>query len=185
MAGLPRVWGVTASERNATYPCDDVMRSTAPALFRGVTVHAPPSHVFRWLCQLKIAPYSYDLIDNLGRRSPRELVHGLDELEVGQPVMDIFRVASFERDRHLTLVLTSRRAVRAYGRLALTYWVAPTSSGRSRLVVKLVAEAPRGPATRLRLFVLSWGDLLMMRRQLLTLKELAERDAARATGSIR
>jgi hypothetical protein len=40
--------------------------------------------------------------DNLGRRSPRELTPGLDQLQVGQRIMTIFHLASFEPDRHLS-----------------------------------------------------------------------------------
>ena len=86
-----------------------------------MTVNAPPSVVFRWLCQLKLAPYSYDLIDNRGRRSPQHLVPGVDQLVVGERVL-IFELASFARDEHLTLVV---RRHPVFGDVAISYVVAP------------------------------------------------------------
>ncbi len=57
-------WGSTQEERRASYPCDDVLPEHEQALFRAVSVDAPPPVVFRWLCQLKLVPYSCDLLDN-------------------------------------------------------------------------------------------------------------------------
>jgi hypothetical protein len=130
--------------------------------------------MFRWLCQLRLAPYSYDVLDNLGRRSPRTLDAGTDELVVGQRMVAIFRLASFERDRHLTLVA---RGHRVFGDVAVTYRVEPAGAEECRLVVKLAVRYPRHPLGRLGRWWLPAGDLVMMRRQLLNLRALAERDA--------
>ena len=61
-------WGTTADERQRRYPGDDLHLAEARVLFRAITIDAPVAVVFRWLCQLKVAPYSYDLLDNRGRR---------------------------------------------------------------------------------------------------------------------
>jgi hypothetical protein len=66
-------WGSTAAERAASYPCEEFVPGATLSVFRAIDVAAPVPVVFRWLCQLRIAPYSYDLLDNLGRRSPTEL----------------------------------------------------------------------------------------------------------------
>ncbi len=175
-------WGATAEERTQPFPCDRYLSDADDACYRAVTIDAPAPVVFRWLCQLKLAPYSYDWIDNWGRRSPQELVPGVENLEVGQPVMLIFRLAEFEPDRHLTVVIERMR--RFFGDVALTYLVVPESADRCRLVVKMLVNHP-GP--RLLRPLVRWigplGDLVMMRRQLLNLKRLAEREAARRSTS--
>lgn len=176
MAGhLPTSWGATAADLARPYAADSVFEGPAVAMTRAVAVDAPVDLAWRWLCQIAVAPYSYDWIDNRGRRSPRELTPGADRLEVGQLMM-IFELLSFEPRHHWTGV-TTRSASRLFGRVAVTYAVEPEGRG-SRLVCRLVTPVG-GVFSRARTHVLAWGDLVMMRKELLTLKALAERDALR------
>jgi hypothetical protein len=159
-------WGATADERAVGRPCDELIAEPRFVCNRAISIEAPTSVVFRRLCQLRVAPYSYDLLDNLGRRSPRELTPGMDELEVGQRFMKIFALASFEPDVHVTLRGETT---------TVTYAVDPFEAG-TRLTVRILLD----PRTSLRTAVapvLIAGDLVMMRKQLLTLKDLAEQDA--------
>jgi len=167
-------WGSTPRERSAPFPCDAYLPDADAVLFRAADVGAPPQVLFRWLCQLKVAPYSYDLLDNLGRRSPRALTPGAEDLERNQRVMTIFRLAEFERGVHLTLTLASPRGVAVFGDIALSYVVVPGSEACCRLVVKMLVRYPRRPPWSWMRWFLPWGDLLMMRKQILTLKRLAE-----------
>jgi hypothetical protein len=174
-SSVVETWGSTPHERQALYPCDELVESTY-ALFRAVDIDAPASVVFRWLCQLRKAPYSYDWLDNAGRRSPRQLADGLDHLETGQRFITIFRLASFEYGRSITLDSNTP----FFGRVVVTYQVGEVNAHKSRLVVKVILSATaglRGQWVTKR--ILPAGDLLMMRKQLLTLKALAERDARR------
>lgn len=172
--GFAAVWGASEAECDAAYPCDLLLPDHDLALFRAVDVEAAASLSFRWLCQLRIAPYSYDLIDNFGQRSPQTLTPGLERLQAGQRFMTIFRLAEFEPGRSLTL--TSRG--RIFGRVAVTYLVEDRGEGRSRIVAKVLAAPGRGLLGGLLRSLLAPGDLIMMRRQLLNLKGLAEETAA-------
>jgi hypothetical protein len=171
-------WGETEAERQAAYPCDGLIADAHQTCFRAIDVDAPAPLVWRWLCQLRVAPYSYDWIDNWGRRSPRELTPGVDELEAGQKMVTIFKLASFERDRSITLYTPKS----VFGELALSYVVTPTPNARSRLAVKLMVRYP-GRWRWVR-HVPPIGDWIMMRKQLKNLKMLAERDHARSIGTV-
>jgi hypothetical protein len=191
MIRLSHTWGTTSAERLLAFPSDTLISNPDDALFRGVTISAPPQIVFLWLCQMRLAPYSYDLIDNGGRPSPPELTPGLDNLAVGQDVMRIFTLVDFERNRQLTLRLKPRSsATKVFGDIAVSYVICPIvknagepnigfgeEADSCRLLVKLVVKCPNGIKGSLMRTLLPWGDLIMMRRQLLNLKQLAEQTA--------
>ncbi len=120
--------------------------------------------------------YSYDWIHNGGSESPRALTPGLEHLAVGQDVMEIFQLAGFARDQHLTLrIKANSRAQRLFGDIAVSYLVVPKGPRICRLLVKLVIQHSPGVRGKLMRRLLHWGDLIMMRRQLLNFKQLAER----------
>jgi hypothetical protein len=166
-------WGSTASERASSWPCDPLLPDANLALYRSVDVDAPADVLFRWICQLRVAPYSYDRLDNGGRRSPRSLTPGLDDLAIGQRVMRIFDLVDFTPGEQITL----RTRGELFGRLVVTYRVSPTSDRSSRLAVKLLVRHRRDLVGLLWKLVLPAGNLFMMRKQLLTLATLAEADA--------
>ena len=168
-------WGASAEDRSRPLPCDQLLPDADVVVHRAVDVAAATELVFRWLCQLRAAPYSYDVIDNFGRRSPQRLTPALDRLIVGQPAMRVFHVASFERPAQLTLVHTG-----FFGRVAVTYAVLPRDGG-CHLLARIRWTPPPLPLPRaLTIRAMVLGDLVMARRQLLNLKRLAERDAAEA-----
>jgi len=174
---LPLAWGATDDDLARAYPADTMLDGPVVTMTRAVPVDAPAALGWRWLCQIAVAPYSYDRIDNRGRRSPRELTPGADQLRIGQ-LMTIFELTGFEPGRHWSGI-TVPKAARLFGDVAVTYAAEPVTDDTCRLVCRF-AVGQRGLLEWLRTRALAWGDLVMMRKQLLSLKALAERDARRA-----
>lgn len=124
---------------------------------------------------MKVAPYSYDWIDNLGRQSPQSLIRGLEDLATGQTMMFFFEVIDFERSRHIT-VRQRPKTVGAliFGDVVVSYLIVPHAQNACRLLIKAAIQHPPAPIGWLTRILLPWGDLIMMRRQLLNFKQLAE-----------
>lgn len=157
-------WGVSDEEVERTYPCDVLIAAPALPLWRGVTVDVPAERMWPWLCQLRLAPYSYDWVDNLGHRSPREMRNLPDPLpgEAFSRIagrLPVGRIVSAAHTEHVT--------ARIMG--ALMSYVLVPRDGTTRLLLK-VAIPRQAPYASL----LGLGDWPMARRQMLNLKALAE-----------
>src|SRR5579862_6729275 len=99
-------WGVSESEVQHAYPCDDFVASPLLQAWRRIRIEAPAGAVWPWVAQIRLAPYSYDWIDNRGRRSPRELA-GLPEPRVGDRFTtagrhELGRIVAVDQGRQLT-----------------------------------------------------------------------------------
>lgn len=163
-------WNVTDDEVGRHYPCDDFVRAPTVQAWRGVTVGTTPEALWPWVAQIRLAPYSYDWIDNLGRRSPRELV-GLPEPVVGEA----FTTAGTRRFGRILAVDPPTQLTGEIMGACISYVLVPQGQ-TSRLLMKVATAMSRWLAPCLLV-----GDLIMARRQLLNLKCLAERTAAQPT----
>ena len=176
MSGLPHVWGATPAEVATTWPCDRLHLDPTVRLVRAVSVDTCAATVFAWLGNLRVAPYSYDLLDNLGRRSPRHLRTDLPPLAVGQRAVGMFDVVDVVPGSDLTVATRGDAAERLFGPVTMTYAVRPAVGGArgSRLVAVVRQGHGSSRFERARALALAWGDLPMMRKQLLTLRDLAQ-----------
>ncbi|MCT2589607.1 hypothetical protein LHJ74_06660 [Streptomyces sp. N2-109] len=164
-----RRWGATDADAAASYPCDRYLDKPYKSYHRAVDVDASVPLTYRWLCQLTTGDYTY------GRmwRCSRTLTPGADELAVGQRFL-AFELVDFAAGDHMTGV-TFPLTQRLYGTLAVTYRVVPREPGGSRIVVRLNVPGDRGLSRWIR-GPLALADAVIMRKQLLNLKELAQRD---------
>jgi hypothetical protein len=158
-------WGVTPAEVARRYPCDDVVPDPVFQVWRGVTARAAPEAVWPWVTQIRLAPYSYDWLDNLGRRSPQRL------RDLPEPVAGEYFTTAFA-GRPVGRIVTVAPGQQLTGRImgAIMSYVLVPDGAATRLLLKIVMARPPALAP-----LLSLGDLVMARRQLLNLARLAER----------
>lgn len=164
---MPWVWG---DPFHVEVPAD---QQPAWVVTRSVATTATTDALWLWLCQLRRAPYSYDWVDNMGRRSPRTPDPALTDLERGQTVMTIFTLVDFEPGRSITLAMKPGGPTTAFGPITVRYEVAPGEPVR-HLRAGMWMRREERRLGRLRQELLGWGDLVMIRKQLLTLARLAE-----------
>lgn len=169
----------TPEELEYIYPIDKYVRKESFLLYRAISIDAPAETVFAWVTQLRFAPYSYDWIDNFGRQSPQHLIVDAPPLKTGDPIMRWFRLTEFKDNESLTFVFPEDAPF--YLRIFFnpfpfyaTYQLFRVSNNRTRLVVKFVINSHPTLLNRILIKVADVLDYIMMRRQLLNFKRLAE-----------
>ncbi len=157
--------------RPTVMPGDDLIAEPQVSNDRSVTLAAPPGEVFAWLAQMgfgRAGWYSYDWIDNLGRRSaeclhPEWQVTEAGEQMPGGPIE--FDVPALQRPNHLVLAVLDRRALGHRLWFTLAYRLQPIDGGATQLDTRARIRID-GPAGRVLATALGFGDGMMVRRQL-------------------
>jgi hypothetical protein len=169
-------WGATDEELDRAMPGDaDVLMPSFDAT-RGVTVHAPPEAIYPWIVQIGMTRagwYSYDLLDNLGRPSARQLLPEHQHIDVGQliPMSPDGKYGIYVKDfRENEWILWNDQE----GDTTWFWGLYPEGENRTRLVTRVRMKYHwNSPAALFNLLV-EFADLPMMRQCLLGIKERAE-----------
>lgn len=172
---------VAPSHRSA--PVDATGRSeVADPAFRNersIDIAASPERVWPWLAQMgfgRAGWYSWDLVDNLGRRSATELrpdwmVRRAGERMPGGPID--FDVLVLDAPQLLVIAFGPRRVRRWTIEFALAYRLRPTEAGcRLTAVATARIDGPLGRAVARGL--LGPGDAFMVRKQLSGIRARSE-----------
>ena len=169
-------WGARPEEIDGPVAGDDLVPDATLVATRSITIDGPPAEVYPWLAQMgfgKAGWYSYDWLDNLGRRSATE-IHPEWQVNEGDDVPGgpIRFCAAMARPGE-AFALTIERPRLSF---ALAYDLRPEDDG-TRLVTRLRARL-RFPGGRLlERLVLGPGDGVMVRRQLLGLRQRTARSS--------
>lgn len=171
-------WGSKAHERKMEFSCDHLVADINGEYFRAVDINAPSDLVYKWLLQMRVAPYSYDKLDNGGKVSPQLLPAIIPSLEKNQKIMTIFNVEEFIPEKEITVSMDMPPGKWSiwYVPTAITYKIIKTGKNTSRILVKYVAHWSNTLLGLFEHYFVVFADFIMMRRQLLNFKKLAERD---------
>ncbi len=145
-------------------------------LIRSVEIQARPHHIFLWLRQLRVAPYSYDFIDNRRMKSPDFIIKNLPPLKVNTHFLLAFHVTEFKEDSFIACRFCEpinppfNLCLRG---LFIEYRIAGQGS-KANLWCKVTGYIRHDIFSRGFFHVFSVVNKIMMTRQLKNLKKLSE-----------
>jgi hypothetical protein len=176
----PRVftWGATREEISRPMPGDEVCRRPQLNATRAITIAARPEEVWPWLVQWgwnRAGFYSYDLLDNLGRRSAGEILPQFQRLAVGDWVPMSGKTTPYTAFR-VTRLEANKLMLWEKGGGTWLWLLEPADPGHTRLITRMRGRyrwSKSAIVTELTLMEI--GDPFMMRKCLLGIRQRAER----------
>jgi hypothetical protein len=157
----------------------DIPDTNCRELLRCIEIRATPSDIFIWLNQLRIAPYSYDFIDNGGRKSPRYIIENLPPLRINAHFLLAFHIFEFGQDSFIACRFCEpiNPPVNLYMKGLYFEYRITDHGDLAKLWCKIKGYHNRDISSRGFFFIFSLVNKIMMRKQLKNIKKLAELSA--------
>jgi hypothetical protein len=167
--------GATDAELGRALPGDDLVDSPTFDATRAITIGASPAQVWPWLVQVGVNRagwYSYDLLDNLGRPSARQVVPDLQHIRPG----DLLPMSP-DGQHGIRVHALDRPHWMIWGTPGDTSWVwvlDPLPDGSTRLITRVRSDPRWRPSSLAFAVILEFADFPMIRRMLLNLRDRIE-----------
>ena len=171
-------WGATTDEINSVVVGDDLCSNATLIATRSITISAPPQDVFPWIRQMgfgRAGWYSYDWLDNLGRKSATSIIDKWQSVVAGDKIPSgpiSFNATIVEAPRHFVLEIQSMGKKSPRLHFTLAYELRDDPRG-TRLVTRMRSHIALPFGSLIEKLVLGPGDGIMLRRQLLTISKNA------------
>lgn len=178
-------WGATADEVSRPLPGDDVVPDPTFDASRAITIAARPDQIWPWLLQVGVKRagwYSYDRLDNFGRRSAREIIPAFQHVAVG----DVLGMSPDGLQGIHILALDLPRSI-VWGTLPDTTWLwflEPRADGTTRLITRIRKRYRWLSPSIAFSMLIEFADIWMIRKMLLNLRQRAEALARAESGGI-
>lgn len=175
-------WGATDEEVARAMPGDDVVKHPTFNATRAVTIQARPEEIWPWLVQIgctRAGWYTYDWIDNAGIHSAEHILPDFQHLAVGDfiPMTPDGKqgmwVKAFEPNQWMLWAAKEDQSTWLWG-------LYTQDDRHTRLITRLRVRYTWTLPSVLYYLLQDVGDIVMMRKCLLGIKQRAER-ASRQT----
>jgi len=169
-------WGATDEEVRRAMPGDGVVIKPSFDATRAATIQSPPQAIYPWIVQMGMTRagwYSYDLLDNLGRPSARRLLPELQQIYAGQviPMSPDGKYGVYVKEfKENEWILWDDKE----GDTTWFWGMYPTPDGATRLITRIRTKYRWLGLTALFNLLIEFGDIIMMRKCMLGIKERAE-----------
>ena len=167
-------WGATEDEITSSVVGDDLCSGATLSATRCITIAASPEDVFPWIRQMgfgRAGWYSYDWLDNLGKRSATSILDEWQDVKSGDLIPSgpiAFTATIVEPPRAFVLEIKNCKKSTPRLHFTLAYELRRVAEG-TRLVTRMRSRINVPGGRLIEKFILGPGDGIMLRRQLMTL----------------
>jgi hypothetical protein len=170
-------WGATDAEVKRSMPGDEIVSKPSFNATRAVTIHAPAQNIYPWIVQMDVTQagwYSYDLLDNLGRRSAESLLPEHQNIQIG----DLIPISPDGKQGMWVKYFRKNKWMLWWDKKGDTTWIweiHPEGENQFRLITRIRVKYRLFSSAVLFNLLTEFFDLLMMRKSMLGIKRRAEK----------